>query len=40
MGADTCARSLPSMVKLGTIAFGAPAVHVAMLRDDAVHRRE
>jgi chromate transporter len=27
------------MVKLGTIAFGGPAVHVAMLRDEAVRRR-
>jgi chromate transporter len=28
------------MVKLGTIAFGGPAVHVAMLRDEAVRRRQ
>jgi chromate transporter len=27
------------MAKLGTIAFGGPAVHVAMLRDEAVRRR-
>jgi chromate transporter len=27
------------MLKLGTIAFGGPAVHVAMLRDEAVRRR-
>jgi chromate transporter len=27
------------MVKLGTLAFGGPAVHVAMLRDETVHRR-
>ena len=27
------------MVKLGTIAFGGPAVHVAMLREEAVRRR-
>jgi chromate transporter len=27
------------MLKLGTIAFGGPAVHVAMLRDEAVVRR-
>lgn len=27
------------MAKLGTIAFGGPAVHVAMLRDEAVVRR-
>lgn len=27
------------MAKLGTIAFGGPAVHVAMLRDEAVSRR-
>src|SRR5881392_2014872 len=27
------------MIKLGTIAFGGPAVHVAMLRDEAVRRR-
>jgi chromate transporter len=27
------------MLKLGTTAFGGPAVHVAMLRDEAVRRR-
>jgi chromate transporter len=27
------------MLKLGTIAFGGPAVHVAMLRDETVRRR-
>src|SRR5436190_20429878 len=27
------------MAKLGTIAFGGPAVHVAMLRDETVRRR-
>lgn len=27
------------MLKLGTIAFGGPAVHVAMLREEAVRRR-
>jgi chromate transporter len=27
------------MLKLGTVAFGGPAVHVAMLRDEAVTRR-
>jgi len=27
------------MAKLGTIAFGGPAVHVAMLRDEVVRRR-
>lgn len=27
------------MLKLGTIAFGGPAVHVSMLREEAVHRR-
>jgi chromate transporter len=27
------------MAKLGTVAFGGPAVHVAMLRDEAVRRR-
>jgi len=27
------------MAKLGTIAFGGPAVHVAMLRDETVARR-
>ena len=27
------------MGKLGTIAFGGPAVHVAMLRDETVRRR-
>jgi len=27
------------MLKLGTVAFGGPAVHVAMLRDEAVRRR-
>jgi chromate transporter len=30
---------LAVMLKLGTIAFGGPAVHVAMLRDEAVRRR-
>jgi chromate transporter len=28
------------MLKLGTIAFGGPAVHVAMLRDETVRRRQ
>jgi chromate transporter len=28
------------MLKLGTIAFGGPAVHIAMLRDEAVRRRQ
>src|ERR1041385_7729831 len=27
------------MLKLGCIAFGGPAVHVAMLREETVHRR-
>ena len=27
------------MLKLGTIAFGGPAVHVAVLRDETVRRR-
>ena len=27
------------MGKLGTIAFGGPAVHVAMLREETVRRR-
>ena len=27
------------MLKLGTIAFGGPAVHVAMLREETVRRR-
>jgi len=27
------------MLKLGTVAFGGPAVHVAMLRDETVVRR-
>ena len=27
------------MVKLGAVAFGGPTVHVAMLRDETVHRR-
>jgi len=27
------------MAKLGTIAFGGPAVHVAMLREETVRRR-
>jgi hypothetical protein len=27
------------MLKLGVIAFGGPAVHVAMLREEAVRRR-
>jgi chromate transporter len=30
---------LAVMLKLGTIAFGGPAVHVAMLRDETVRRR-
>jgi chromate transporter len=30
---------LAVMGKLGTIAFGGPAVHVAMLRDETVRRR-
>lgn len=28
------------MLKLGTVAFGGPAVHVAMLRDETVRRRQ
>jgi hypothetical protein len=27
------------MLKLGTVAFGGPAVHVAMLREEPVRRR-
>jgi chromate transporter len=27
------------MFKLGTVAFGGPAVHVAMLREETVRRR-
>ena len=45
--AETTARRPPRplgevlvvMLKLGTIAFGGPAVHVAMLRDETVRRR-
>ena len=33
------ARVLAVMLKLGTIAFGGPAVHIAMLRDETVRRQ-
>jgi chromate transporter len=31
---------VPVMLKLGTIAFGGPAAHVAMLREETVRRRK
>jgi chromate transporter len=40
-GAVTPAREVAAvMLKLGTIAFGGPAAHVALLRDEAVVRRQ
>src|SRR5436190_5138026 len=36
---DDLREVIAVMTKLGTIAFGGPAVHVAMLRDETVRRR-
>lgn len=38
-GRDHLGEVIGLMLKLGVIAFGGPAVHVAMLRDEVVRRR-